>query len=114
MARQMRQRGDIRAVQMMRMKDLWLNRDKRIVGAIFGVYVGDVFLFRMELCVLGLHGQIQAGIDYLAASMSPNNEPTATSVIVSGGYEDDMDEGDVIIYTGQGGQAMNYKKKIFI
>ncbi|XLU97474.1 hypothetical protein S245_011814 [Arachis hypogaea] len=34
MARQMRQRGDIRAAQMMRMKDLWLNRDKRIVGAI--------------------------------------------------------------------------------
>ncbi|XP_057724612.1 histone-lysine N-methyltransferase family member SUVH9-like [Arachis stenosperma] len=107
MARRMRQRGDIRAAQMMRIKDLWLNRDKRIVGAIPGVYVGDVFLFRMELCVLGLHGQIQAGIDYLAASMSPNNEPIATSVIVSGGYEDDMDEGDVIIYTGQGGQAMN-------
>ncbi|RYQ98733.1 hypothetical protein Ahy_B07g086496 isoform A [Arachis hypogaea] len=107
MARRMRQRGDIRAAQMMRLKHLWLNCDKRIVGAIPGVYVGDVFLFRMELCVLGLHGQIQAGIDYLAASMSPNNEPIATSVIVSGGYEDDMDEGDVIIYTGQGGQATN-------
>ncbi|RYR50080.1 hypothetical protein Ahy_A07g036637 [Arachis hypogaea] len=107
MARRMRQRGDIRAAKMMRLKHLWLNCDKRIVGAIPGVYVGDVFLFRMELCVLGLHGQIQAGIDYLAASMSPNNEPIATSVIVSGGYEDDMDEGDVIIYTGQGGQATN-------
>ncbi|KAL4307807.1 hypothetical protein AHAS_Ahas16G0315200 [Arachis hypogaea] len=100
MARRMRQKGDIRAAQMMRMKDLWLNRNKRIVRAIPGVYVGDVCLFRMELCVLGLH-----------ASMSPNNEPIATSVIVSGDYEDDMDEGDVIIYTGQGGQAMNYKKK---
>ncbi|MED6152441.1 Histone-lysine N-methyltransferase member suvh2 [Stylosanthes scabra] len=102
-----RLRGDLIAAQMMKKEHLWLNRDKRIVGAIPGVYVGDVFLFRMELCVLGLHGQIQAGIDYLAASMSPNNEPIATSVIVSGGYEDDMDEGDVIVYTGQGGQATN-------
>ncbi|MED6112928.1 Histone-lysine N-methyltransferase member suvh2 [Stylosanthes scabra] len=102
-----RLRGDLIAAQMMKKQHLWLNRDKRIVGAIPGIYVGDVFLFRMELCVLGLHGQIQAGIDYLAASMSPNNEPIATSVIISGGYEDDMDQGDVVVYTGQGGQATN-------
>jgi euchromatic histone-lysine N-methyltransferase len=80
---------------------LWLYRDKRIVGPIPGVYVGDVFLFRMELCVVGLHMQIQAGIDYLSKSMCSNGEPIATSVIVSGGYKDDMelDDGDVIILT---------------
>ena len=99
-----RLRGDLKASSIMRDRGLWLNRDKRIVGSIPGVYIGDLFFFRMELCVVGLHGQVQAGIDYVPASQSSNGEPIATSVIVSGGYEDDEDAGDVIIYTGHGGQ----------
>lgn len=97
-------RGDLAAASMMRGKGLWVNRDKRIVGPLPGVEIGDVFFYRMELCVVGLHGQPQAGIDYLTASQSSNGEPIATSVIVSGGYEDDEDAGDVIIYSGHGGQ----------
>ncbi|KHM99040.1 Putative histone-lysine N-methyltransferase, H3 lysine-9 specific SUVH9 [Glycine soja] len=103
---------DLRASAVMRNCGLWLNRDKRIVGAIPGVCIGDVFLYRMELCVVGLHGQPQAGIDYLPASMSSNGEPIATSVIVSGGYEDDVDEGDVIIYSGHGGQD-KHSRQVF-
>ncbi|KAK8684626.1 hypothetical protein V6N13_040642 [Hibiscus sabdariffa] len=99
-----RARGDLRAAGVMRDRDLWLNRDKRIVGALPGIEIGDVFFFRMELCVVGLHGQIQAGIDTLPASQSSSREPIATSIIISGGYEDDEDSGDSIIYTGQGGQ----------
>ncbi|KAJ4911965.1 Histone-lysine N-methyltransferase family member SUVH9 [Raphanus sativus] len=99
-----RGRADSKAASMMKERFLWLNRDKRIVGSIPGVQVGDIFFFRLELCVMGLHGQTQAGIDYLIGSRSSNGEPIATSVIVSGGYEDDDDRGDVIIYTGHGGQ----------
>ncbi|EOY06233.1 SU(VAR)3-9, putative isoform 1 [Theobroma cacao] len=99
-----RARGDLRAAALMRERGLWLNRDKRIVGSIPGIEIGDLFFFRMELCVMGLHGQAQAGIDYLPASQSSNGEPIATSIIVSGGYEDDQDAGDLIIYTGHGGQ----------
>ncbi|XP_021725263.1 histone-lysine N-methyltransferase family member SUVH2-like [Chenopodium quinoa] len=98
-----RARGDLRAATLMRDRGLWLNRDKRIVGSIPGVFIGDLFYFRMELCVVGLHGQSQAGIDYLPSSQSSNGEPIATSIIVSGGYEDDVDAGDVLIYTGHGG-----------
>ncbi|CAH8276889.1 unnamed protein product [Arabidopsis lyrata] len=97
-------RPDSKAASMMKDCMLWLNRDKRIVGSIPGVQVGDIFFFRLELCVMGLHGQTQAGIDYLTGSLSSNGEPIATSVIVSGGYEDDDDQGDVIMYTGHGGQ----------
>ncbi|RAL41990.1 hypothetical protein DM860_016365 [Cuscuta australis] len=97
-------RGDLKASQLMREKGLWLNRDKRIVGDIPGVLIGDLFFFRMELCVVGLHGQPQAGIDYVPPSQSSNREPIATSIIVSGGYEDDEDAGDVLVYTGHGGQ----------
>ncbi|XP_022740290.1 histone-lysine N-methyltransferase family member SUVH9-like [Durio zibethinus] len=99
-----RARGDLRAAAVLRDRGLWLNRDKRIVGAIPGIEIGDLFFFRMELCVMGLHGQVQAGIDYLPGSQSSNGEPIATSIIVSGGYEDDQDAGDSIIYTGHGGQ----------
>ncbi|XP_058182682.1 histone-lysine N-methyltransferase family member SUVH9-like [Rhododendron vialii] len=104
-------RGDLKAATVMRDRGLWLNRDKRIVGSIPGVYVGDLFFFRMELCVVGLHGQSQAGIDYVTASHSSNGEPIATSVIVSGGYEDDEDAGDVIIYTGHGGQDKTHSRQ---
>ncbi|KAK4478248.1 hypothetical protein RD792_017533 [Penstemon davidsonii] len=105
-----RMRADLKAANMMGERGLWLNRDKRIVGEIPGVSIGDVFYFRMELCVVGLHGQVQAGIDYVPASQSATNEPIATSIIVSGGYEDDEDAGDVIVYTGQGGQDKNHKQ----
>ncbi|XP_028077393.1 histone-lysine N-methyltransferase family member SUVH2-like [Camellia sinensis] len=103
-------RGDLKSASVMRDRGLWMNRDKRIVGPIPGVYIGDLFFFRMELCVIGLHGQAQAGIDYLPASQSSNHEPIATSIIVSGGYEDDEDGGEEIIYTGQGGQDKNSKQ----
>ncbi|XP_071707635.1 histone-lysine N-methyltransferase family member SUVH9-like [Rutidosis leptorrhynchoides] len=99
-----RSRSDLKAATVMKTRGLWQHRDKRIVGSIPGVYIGDIFLYRMELCVVGLHGLPQAGIDYLISSQSSNGDPIATSIIVSGGYEDDQDAGDVIIYTGQGGQ----------
>ncbi|KAL0322603.1 UNVERIFIED_CONTAM: Histone-lysine N-methyltransferase family member SUVH9 [Sesamum angustifolium] len=105
-------RGDLKASAFMRHSGLWLNRDKRIVGDIPGVSIGDVFFFRMELCVVGLHGQPQAGIDYVPASQSSNGEPIATSIIVSGGYEDDEDAGDVIVYTGHGGQDKHNKQAV--
>ncbi|XP_010264831.1 PREDICTED: histone-lysine N-methyltransferase family member SUVH9-like [Nelumbo nucifera] len=99
-----RWRPDLKAASLMRDLGLWLNREKRFVGSIPGVNVGDVFFYRIELCILGLHGHIQAGIDYVPASQSSNREPIATSIIVSGGYEDDEDAGEEIIYTGHGGQ----------
>ncbi|XP_071718436.1 histone-lysine N-methyltransferase family member SUVH9-like [Rutidosis leptorrhynchoides] len=110
--RMVKLRGDIRASAIMRDCGLWLNRDKRIVGPIPGVNVGDVFLCRMELIVLGIHGQVQAGIDYLCSNQSSNGEPIATSVIVSGGYEDNEDQGEVIVYTGHGGQDGNSRRQV--
>ncbi|KAL2508745.1 Histone-lysine N-methyltransferase family member SUVH9 [Forsythia ovata] len=109
---QRRLRVDLKVATLMKNQGLWLYRDKRIVGAIPGVSIGDVFFFRMELCVVGLHGQAQAGIDYVPASQSSNGEPIATSIIVSGGYEDDEDAGDVIIYTGHGGQDKHSRQVV--
>ncbi|PKA45894.1 putative histone-lysine N-methyltransferase, H3 lysine-9 specific SUVH9 [Apostasia shenzhenica] len=105
-----RSRADLKAVAFMTDRGLWLNRDKRIIGSIPGIFVGDIYFYRMELCVIGLHGQVQAGIDYVPASRSSSGEPIATSIIVSGGYEDDDDGGEVLIYTGHGGRDRNLHK----
>eukprot|EP01018_Ginkgo_biloba_P037772 Gb_09748 [translate_table: standard] len=100
-------RPDLKAGTIMMDRGLCVHRDRRIIGAVPGVHVGDLFYFRMELCVIGLHGHVMAGIDYINAKCNQWNEPVATSIISSGGYEDDEDDGEVLIYTGQGGN--NYK-----
>ncbi|GJZ70634.1 histone-lysine N-methyltransferase family member SUVH9-like protein [Tanacetum coccineum] len=105
-------RGDLKAASVMKDRGLWLNRDKRIVGVIPGVHVGDIFFFRMELCVVGMHGQAQAGIDYLTSSQSFKRESIVTSVIVSGGYEDDEDASNVIVYTGHGGKDKHSRQVV--
>lgn len=79
-----RARSDLRAATMMKDAVMWQNRDKRIVGPVAGVQVGDVFVYRMELCVVGLHGTPQSGIDFLPANCSSTKEPIATSIVVSG------------------------------
>jgi putative restriction endonuclease len=69
---------------------------KRIFGHIEGFLQGSLFNSRLELSRAGLHRPTQAGI-------SGSGKEGADSIVLSGGYEDDIDEGDVIIYTGHGG-----------
>ncbi|WJX87060.1 Histone-lysine N-methyltransferase member suvh2 [Trifolium repens] len=94
----------------MRKHGLCLNQDKRIIGTITGIYIGDVFVYITELAVVGLHGQLEAGVDYLPGGMSSNGELIATSVIVSGGYENGVDQGDFIIYSSDGGEEKNSRQ----
>ena len=49
----------------------------------------------------------------LHVTISPGSQADgADSIVVSGGYEDDEDDGDTIIYTGHGGNDANSKKQI--
>ncbi|KAF7801382.1 histone-lysine N-methyltransferase, H3 lysine-9 specific SUVH1-like [Senna tora] len=95
-------RPDLRAGTIMLSKGVRTNSKKRI-GAAPGVEVGDIFFFRMELCIVGLHSPSMAGIDYLGIKFSQEEEPLAVSIVSSGGYEDNAEDGDVLIYSGQGG-----------
>ncbi|KAJ1269716.1 hypothetical protein BS78_07G232300 [Paspalum vaginatum] len=101
-----RNRADLRASSRMLSAGHWLHRDLRIVGHIPGVHVGDAFYYRAELCVVGLHTAPQAGIGYIPASLLDEG-PVATSIVSSGGYLDDEDTGDVLVYTGSGGRQRN-------
>ena len=62
------------------------------------VPVGAVFASRAEVKAAGLHKHLMGGIDYDKGS-------PAKAIVISGGYVDDVDEGERIIYTGQGGQS---------
>jgi putative restriction endonuclease len=70
---------------------------ERLFGAIPGVPEGAIFASRKEAAAAGIHKPLVAGI-------SGSQEEGADSIAISGGYEDDVDLGDEIIYTGEGGQ----------
>ena len=70
---------------------------ERIFGHVPGYPEGTLFQDRAELSESRVHVPIQAGI-------SGSQTEGAESIVLSGGYEDDADDGDVIVYTGHGGR----------
>ncbi|KAF3774344.1 Histone-lysine N-methyltransferase H3 lysine-9 specific [Nymphaea thermarum] len=78
----------------------FVNPGRPIIGIVPGVEVGDEFQYRVELLIVGLHRQLQNGIDCLKQD---DDTILATSIVASGGYDDDFDSFDVLIYSGQGG-----------
>lgn len=77
----------------------------RVFGSLQGLYIGASFRNRLELSQSGVHRPTQAGI-------SGSQKEGADSIIVSGGYEDDEDYGDIIIYTGHGGRSQESGKQV--
>ena len=67
-----------------------------MIGDVSEVSEGDVFVNRQALHDAGVHAGLQGGIG-----------GGGHSIVLSGGYVDDRDEGDIIIYTGQGGRDPN-------
>jgi putative restriction endonuclease len=66
----------------------------RIFGELPGNPIGTSYASRRDAAAAGVHRPLQAGI-----CGGPDG---AESIVVSGGYVDDLDHGDEIIYTGQG------------
>ncbi|MEU6646762.1 YDG/SRA domain-containing protein [Saccharomonospora sp. NPDC046836] len=71
----------------------------REYGEIPGYPEGQEFQSRRELAEAKVHRPLQSGIS--------GAKDGADSIVVSGGYPDDEDHGDEIIYTGQGGRDPN-------
>ncbi|MGZ8631188.1 MAG: YDG/SRA domain-containing protein [Actinomycetota bacterium] len=68
----------------------------RNFGEVAGYRVGSTFGGRPALHDSGVHRPPRGGI-------SGSESEGADSIVVSGGYEDDEDYVDYIVYTGQGG-----------
>ena len=73
-----------------------------IFGEIDGIEEGHLFDDRKQMMPTSFHRRWGAGID-------GNPKEGASAIVLSGGYEDDFDEGDVIVYTGAGGRDENGK-----
>ncbi|KAL3698274.1 hypothetical protein R1sor_012350 [Riccia sorocarpa] len=97
------------AGKYLRAKRFCFNEGKSVVGSIPGVRVGDKFKFREELLLLIVTRTTQAGIEYIPASESDyvgkdgRRVSVAVSVVCSGGYKDNEDDGESLVYVGSGG-----------
>ncbi|KAG2157927.1 PUA-like domain-containing protein [Suillus bovinus] len=72
------------------------DRPAQRFGEIPGAPIGTTWKNRRECFDAGVHRQLEPGISGTEAT-------GAFSIVVSGQYIDDKDEGDTIIYTGSGG-----------
>jgi predicted restriction endonuclease len=66
-------------------------------GEISGYPEGSEFASRAEVAASGVHRALQAGI-------VGTGKTGAESIVSSGGYRDDDDQGDELLYTGHGGR----------
>ena len=76
-----------------------------VFGHILAYPEGSYFPSRVALSRAGLHRPLVAGI-------AGSGRGGARSVVIAGGYEDDEDFGEVIIYTGHGGRDPDTGRQI--
>ena len=74
---------------------------KRTFGEVEGHPEGTEYPDRLTMSQGRVHRATQAGIT--------GGTDGAESIVLSGGYVDDEDLGDVIVYTGQGGNDTSTK-----
>ncbi|CDO75784.1 hypothetical protein BN946_scf184462.g2 [Trametes cinnabarina] len=70
-----------------------------------GVKPGDVFENRHALARAGVHAVIRAGIH-------GQQDRGAFSIVMSGGYEDDKDHGNWVLYVGTGGLEKTFENSM--
>lgn len=73
-------------------------------GPIPGVEVGTCWIYRVQVSEVGVHRPHIAGIH-------GRETDCAYSIVLSGGYEDDIDNGDEFMYTGSGGRDLSGNKR---
>ncbi|XP_022928431.1 histone-lysine N-methyltransferase, H3 lysine-9 specific SUVH4-like isoform X2 [Cucurbita moschata] len=109
-----RKRPDLKAITKMMEANEILNPEKRI-GDIPGISIGHRFYSRAEMVAVGFHSHWLNGIDYMGMSYSKMYSnysfPVAVSIVLSGMYEDDLDNAEDVVYTGQGGQDLTGNKR---
>ena len=69
-----------------------------VFGHVKGTREGQIFESRQDLRRAGIHAPPMHGI-------WGRQDEGSCSIVLSGGYEDDVDDLDYILYTGQGGQG---------
>lgn len=73
-------------------------------GPIPGVPVGSCWKFRVQVSEAGIHRPHVSGIH-------GRDGDGAYSIVLAGGYEDDLDNGEEFFYTGSGGRDLSGNKR---
>ncbi|KAL4367165.1 hypothetical protein GQ457_05G011630 [Hibiscus cannabinus] len=108
-------RPDLKAISKMIETNEVLYPEKRI-GCLPGIDVGHRFYSRAEMVAVGFHSHWLNGIDYMGQSYKKGEYehytfPLAIAIVLSGMYEDDLDNAEDVIYTGQGGHDLTGNKR---
>ncbi|XWS30575.1 hypothetical protein CRYUN_Cryun24cG0130700 [Craigia yunnanensis] len=108
-------RPDLKAISKMMEKNEVLYPEKRI-GCLPGIDVGHRFYSRAEMVAVGFHSHWLNGIDYMGQSYRKGEYehyifPLAVAIVLSGMYEDDLDNAEDVVYTGQGGHDLTGNKR---
>ncbi|GKV44380.1 hypothetical protein SLEP1_g51572 [Rubroshorea leprosula] len=108
-------RPDLKAISKMMENEEILYPEKRI-GSIPGINVGHQFYSRAEMVAVGFHSHWLNGIDYMGQAYAKGEYghyifPLAVAIVLSGMYEDDLDNAEDVIYTGQGGHDLTGNKR---
>lgn len=82
----------------------WSASDNMAHHAVQGVLVGESWKDRLDCRQWGAHFPHVAGI-------AGQSNMGSQSVVLSGGYEDDRDEGEWFLYTGSGGRDLSGNKR---
>ncbi|KAF7729969.1 E3 ubiquitin-protein ligase uhrf1 [Apophysomyces ossiformis] len=78
---------------------------KTHVGPIPGIYCGQSWQYRLTCSEWGVHRMSVGGI-------AGSSTTGAVSVVMSKGYEDDLDNGNEFYYTGSGGRDLTGNKRL--
>ncbi|XP_058106825.1 histone-lysine N-methyltransferase, H3 lysine-9 specific SUVH3-like [Magnolia sinica] len=89
-------RPDLVAGAIMTSKGLDVNM-RKISGPTKGIKIGDIFFFRYEISLIGLHSTVMGVLDYMTLKFGNEEDIVAVS-LVSGPQEDDLDDPDVMVY----------------
>lgn len=73
-------------------------------GPVPGIPVGTLWKFRVQVSESGIHRPHVAGIH-------GRSNDGAYSLVLAGGYEDDVDDGNEFTYTGSGGRDLSGNKR---
>ncbi|XP_076956754.1 histone-lysine N-methyltransferase, H3 lysine-9 specific SUVH6-like [Bidens hawaiensis] len=93
-------RVPLEAVKITKQMLKWMEPVKSL-GPICGVKIGDKFKYRAQLKMIGLHCQLQSGIDYTKIE----GKNLAISIVDSHRYANETGSADTLIYCGHGGHS---------
>ncbi|KAL9384865.1 hypothetical protein Peur_021875 [Populus x canadensis] len=108
-------RPDLKAISKMMEANAIMYPEKTI-GDLPGINVGHRFYSRAEMVAVGFHSHWLNGIDYMGQFYKKGVYhnymfPLAVAIVISGMYEDDLDNAEDVIYTGQGGHDLTGNKR---